>query len=93
MDSLDLRKIEVRLGYQNRGFRDVRLMQLVLEMMSGGQEDGSYCWKLKEHSIPDCLLRVPVDDIALDGRSACGTGIMFLCTPPYLFAGEPVLER
>jgi len=38
INALDLREVEVRFGYQNRGFRNVRLMQLVFEyVMSGDQ--------------------------------------------------------
>jgi len=36
VDPLDLWKVEVRLGYQNGGFRDVRLVQLVFEKVTGG---------------------------------------------------------
>ena len=40
VDPLNLRKVEVRFGYQNGGFRNVRLMQLVFEMMTSGHEKG-----------------------------------------------------
>ena len=40
VDPLDLRKVEVGFGYQNGGIRDVRLVQLVFEMATGGQEKG-----------------------------------------------------
>ena len=66
VDPLDLGKVEVRLGYQNGGFRDVRLMQLVFEKRPGAKRRG-YLWELKKHPIPNGLLCVPVDDIALYG--------------------------
>ena len=36
VDALDLREVEIRLGYQDRGFRDVRLIQLMFEVTPGG---------------------------------------------------------
>jgi hypothetical protein len=47
---------------------------------------------LEEHSVPDCLLCVPIDDIALDGGERGGRGLCIRSALD-LFTGEPVLER
>lgn len=47
---------------------------------------------MEEHPIPNCLLRVPIDDIALDGSEQVGRGLCLL-TVLDLFKGESVMER